>query len=127
MKEIDVPQPGCKSCAKRKARSNPYERVQNIAGWVGMLAIPVLLLGVIAAYVLMVMWGIDTGQYGSTEVTQTQTVDVPNNNWIGLVTVLGGLLGGAGILFAFIAWGMSIKNRWERQSLRWDREKRIED
>lgn len=127
MKEIEVPTQHCKTCAKRKARSNPYERVQNIAGWVGMLAIPVLLLGAIAAYVLMIMWGIDTGQYGSTEVTQTQTVEVPNNNWIGLVTVLGGLVGGAGIIFAFIAWGVSIKNRWDRQSRKWENKKRMED
>ena len=125
MKEIEVPTQHCKSCARRKARSNPYERVQNIAGWVGMLAIPVLLLGVIAAYVLMIMWGIDTGQYGRTEITQT--VDVPNNDWIGLVTFLGGLVGGAGILFAFVFWAEAIKNRWERQSRKWENRKRVED
>lgn len=125
MKNIDVPTPHCKSCAKRKARSNPYERVQNITGWVGMLAIPVLLLGVIAAYVLMIMWGIDTGQYGSTEVTQT--VDVPNNDWIGLVTFVGGVFGGIGILFAFIFWAGSIKDRWQAQARKWEHKKRMED
>ena len=128
MAKIEVPSPPdtpCQSCVRRKARRNPYERVQNIAGWAGMLAIPVVLLGIIAAYVLMIMWGIETGQYGSTEVTQT--VNVPNNDWIDFVTLVGGLFGGVGILFAFLFWAEAIRDKWRAQAAKWEDNRRMED
>lgn len=124
MKEIEVPTPHCKSCAKRKARTNPYERVQNIAGWAGLLAIPVLLIAVVGAYIMLIMWGYETGQYGSVEVTKV--VEEPNNSWIGLVTFLGAF-GMAGVLMAFVFWGEDVGNRWREQARKWEKEKRIED
>ena len=130
MAKIEVPSPPdapCKSCIRRKNRVNPYKRTEDLARWTGLVLGGLLIIGVVAAYVIMVIWGIQNGQYATNEVEVTEIQNVSVNSWIHGVTILGGTFGGGAVLIAAAVWWGALQEAWEEHSRNWEKRKRIED
>lgn len=130
MAKIEVPSPPdtpCKACIRRKNRANPYKRTADLARWAGIILSGLLIIGVVAAYVIMVIWGIQNGQYATNEVEVTEIQNVSVNPWIHGVTFLGGLFGGAAVIFAAAVWWTMFSKAWDEHSRKWENRKRIED
>lgn len=118
--DIPVPQP-CAVCAARRKKRNPYDRVISVLRWTWLALVPVVLLGLIVGYVVMVVWGVQNGQYETVEVTKVVEKEVNENLVIG---TLFGTFVMIGAVVGLLFWASKVKEAFDDRRLAWEREQR---